>query len=121
MSLLTCKSSVIVNGTRRTTDGVTNFADHGDLIANMWPHQYPVLETAPIHKLHREDLVPDGLEALLDWAQVRRNPDRSEPSRRHVLVHNTRSNLGSELQQIVVRLQGIVVKTNLQTVGNWRR
>ena len=100
---------------------IRNTLDQGNLIAHMWPSSYPVLEHARLWELRADEVLPESLEDQLEWAHVRRNPERADPSRRYILVHTAAVSLGSALRKVVLRVQGAVLKANLQTTGNWKR
>lgn len=88
----------------------------------MWPATLPRLrrDNRPIDTLRPDEVVPDGFDAVDDWAYVAKRSVRSDISRQHILVHAAPHNeQPGRFYQVTIRLQGFVKKLDIATLGNW--
>ena len=67
-------------------------------------------------------LVPETVSECEKWANIRRNPDPFDTTRRYLLVHTQRNEDEPDADfQVAIRLQGFVERVNLRPLGNWNQ
>lgn len=65
------------------------------------------------------EIVPDNLVELAAWAYPVANDASTDRSRLYKLVHATLGRDKKDLYEVIIRVQGFVMKHNLHALGDW--
>lgn len=89
------------------------------LVRDMWPPGHKLVkDIKTIDQLNATELVPEDLEALMNWAYVRHFSARR--NRSYSLLHTTPTTQAGTVNQVAFRVQGYVQECTLHPLGDWK-
>ncbi|KAJ3536820.1 hypothetical protein NM688_g6785 [Phlebia brevispora] len=93
-----------------------------DLVHNLWSKFIKQLHPSSKTEFAVDEIVPEDMEGFAAFARVVCNPNRLDKSFRYLLVHAPKADAiqPSTMHQVVIHLQGVVLKLNLMTTGTWK-